>query len=866
MLVPPLISNLIPQSRSYEPPREFRAEYLGSETDNYFGGYLGYLMVSDKTGGKFGTLPSESSKTNENIYKKVIGWLPQVSKRQRLPGSFSCKGYNEEERLSVPFTKSFETTEKMLEAYKKLNPRNYNGFDNSMCYWVRDPELFEITDVQMDDMRKPLKVKGTGWTRSYRMKTQGIMIQAAALSRASNFQFPHDLLYTNDTDPVVLPQTLAPFPLTLKFDYLPQNKNSSGPKSGFSMTFNWLFASLVLSLLTPLFTQRPVLERSEGLVDLATMMGLSRIAHWLGHLVLDFSIYLFYYILILIIAAASSKDVILAMLHPWVLFSCLVYGVTCVFTSYFFSFFFRSPRTALIMSYIYALVQIAIVAVFNFLLTPVTSNFPAFLMIWPSFNFYRLTWIGMLQASYEVHMPAYTPVLRDSFLALFFETIILVLIVFLLDRYAPTKMGHRGTSLNLITDFFLDVYGKFKKLIRRKKVRRNGEYLDDHDSGSSSDDLEDSIENGALLRSSGSDMGSEVYKGSVKIDPRVAQEKQMIRNGQTGDAVMVLRDVRKVYAEGSKKFTAVAGVSFALREGDCFGLLGPNGAGKSTLVAIMSGILTPTSGSVTIAKSKGRCAIGLCPQDDLFYADLTVEEHLLFYSRLKGKGKGEDQAAVDQILADVSMQNERRLRASSLSGGQKRRLSVASALCGDPMVVFLDEPSSSLDPGSRIGLWEIIQSVSKTRCTLLTTHSMDEAEILCSRIGIIKDGHMVCLGSSSQLKNTYGEGYKLQLLMTPAADPQNILKNIASIAPSAFIVSQKHDLLSIQLGQNVLLSTVSSIVEKHKKEWSISEWSLARNGLDEVFLSIVEDRGASPSAFGYGTNIEADHAESSMDV
>lgn len=831
MIIPPIILNVFKGSfggscsyRSFGYPSYSRCNRIFGDT-SYF---APILTVDDTVDKQLGTLALNYSLRNSTLYQGLLGRLPQL-KVYTYASSYCTVPSPIQPYVDYasPYTESFSSPSAMLSRARYLS-------QESMCYdWERSSSI-HLKSLDADyGATTPIKMDVDFWEPNYRPSdTCGpLALKTLLLGRIMNYTYDN----TNRAMSQYYSQIwYAPMPTVNIFDGTDPNARADAPKNGFGLTFYWIFSMLVLSFLTPMFTQRPVIERADGLVDLSIMMGLSRIAHWLGHLTLDFIIYIFFYILILIVAAASAGYAILAMVQPWVIFACLFYGITCIFTAYLISFIFRSPRAALVMSYIFALVQFAIAAVFNMILTDTTSNLPGLLMAWPSFNFFRVTYVGLLAASYPTHHAEYTPVLRNAFIALVGETIILVAIVFALDRWLPTKLGHRGSTLNLITDGLLDLFRKLKHKCNGRKSLKADQYDDD------SDEAADSL----LFDSEEVKLG-----GNIKKDPRVQEERRRVVSGNTEGAVMVIREVRKIYAEGAKRFTALGGISFALQPGDCFGLLGPNGAGKSTLVAIMSGILAATSGSVTVAKSSERCAIGLCPQDDLYYADLTVEEHLLYYSRIKGKGRGEDLLAVASILADVSMQNERRLRASSLSGGQKRRLSVASALCGDPMVVFLDEPSSSLDPGSRIGLWEIIQSVSQSRCTLLTTHSMDEAEVLCNRIGIIKDGHMVCLGSSSQLKNLYGEGYKLELTLTPGIDiDDQIMPALqAKVAPEAVVVSQKYGHVTVQLGSEATLSQVTQLLETQKKALGIHRWSLSRNGLDEVFLSIVEDRGAMPS-------------------
>ena len=148
-------------------------------------------------------------------------------------------------------------------------------------------------------------------------------------------------------------------------------------------------------------------------------------------------------------------------------------------------------------------------------------------------------------------------------------------------------------------------------------------------------------------------------------------------------------------------------------------------------------------------------------QFDILWPDLTVKEHLLFYARLKGISLSQEQAVVKQAMSEVYLKKFADLKTKELSGGMKRRLSVAISLVGDPQVVFLDEPTTGLDPENRRQLWDILSQCKGKRALILTTHSMEEADVLCDRIGIINKGNMKCIGNQTHLKNKFGSGYQL---------------------------------------------------------------------------------------------------------
>ncbi|KAF9214178.1 hypothetical protein BGZ59_004164 [Podila verticillata] len=219
---------------------------------------------------------------------------------------------------------------------------------------------------------------------------------------------------------------------------------------------------------------------------------------------------------------------------------------------------------------------------------------------------------------------------------------------------------------------------------------------------------------------------------------------------------------------------ALKGLYFGLERNTVLGLLGPNGAGKSTLIHLLTGLYSPTAGTAHVAgadirtnMSKVHAKIGVCPQHDILWGDLTVADHLLFYSRLRGIPPSLEQQAVTFALASVSLTKFRDRPVKGLSGGEKRRVSISIALLGDNEVIFLDEPSTGLDPAVRRIIWDIIQRVKIDRTVVLTTHSMEEADILSDRIAIMTAGRLRCIGTSLHLKDLYGTGFRLDLTSKP---------------------------------------------------------------------------------------------------
>ncbi|XP_043113282.1 phospholipid-transporting ATPase ABCA1b [Puntigrus tetrazona] len=230
-----------------------------------------------------------------------------------------------------------------------------------------------------------------------------------------------------------------------------------------------------------------------------------------------------------------------------------------------------------------------------------------------------------------------------------------------------------------------------------------------------------------------------------------------------------IKNLVKVYRHGKK--LAVDGLTLGFYEGQITSFLGHNGAGKTTTMSILTGLFPPTSGTAYIMGkdirselSSIRRSLGVCPQHNVLFSMLTVEEHIWFYARLKGLSEEDVKAEMEQILTDTGLPHKRKSRTSQLSGGMQRKLSVALAFVGGSKVVILDEPTAGVDPYARRGIWDLLLKYRTGRTILLSTHHMDEADILGDRIAIISHGKLCCVGSSLFLKTQLGTGYYLTLV------------------------------------------------------------------------------------------------------
>ena len=230
----------------------------------------------------------------------------------------------------------------------------------------------------------------------------------------------------------------------------------------------------------------------------------------------------------------------------------------------------------------------------------------------------------------------------------------------------------------------------------------------------------------------------------------------------------------------SKRFgtvEAVAGITFSVREGEIVGFLGPNGAGKTTTMRILAGIFPPTSGEVRVAGHDPlreplacRRAVGYFPEYAPFYPELSVVGYLRLVARLKRLPPGSRGGAVARVLADCGLESVARRRVGTLSKGYRQRVGLAQALCGDPPILILDEPTIGLDPAQVVEIRELVRSLRGTRTVLFSSHILSEVEALCERVIVIAGGRIVGEGTPAELAARVGRRQRVVLRVHGAAD------------------------------------------------------------------------------------------------
>ncbi|KAG5484800.1 hypothetical protein LSCM1_06626 [Leishmania martiniquensis] len=322
--------------------------------------------------------------------------------------------------------------------------------------------------------------------------------------------------------------------------------------------------------------------------------------------------------------------------------------------------------------------------------------------------------------------------------------------------------------------------------------------------------------------------------------------------------------IRKEYRRGGKRFVAVNNLYWGMREGEISVLLGHNGAGKTTVLNMMTGMVEPDEGdcyiygsSVRTQLSEVRRQIGYCPQHNILWPELTCRDHLEFFGRIKGLKGWELENAVCRMLYETDLLEKIDQPAKRLSGGMKRRLSIAIAFVGGSRLVLLDEPTAGLDVGARRQTWELLRRMSEAHTLLLTTHYMDEADLLGHKIGIMSQGRLKCSGSSLFLKSRLGGGYCIVISVDPELDPDAVDDVVLGAVDGASVLRRNGCELTYELPARsanrfpALLDEIDSVEAD-----GIRGYSLAATTLEEVFLKVSEEDVAGRSEAAEQENVE----------
>ncbi|XP_073988191.1 phospholipid-transporting ATPase ABCA1-like isoform X9 [Rhodnius prolixus] len=336
------------------------------------------------------------------------------------------------------------------------------------------------------------------------------------------------------------------------------------------------------------------------------------------------------------------------------------------------------------------------------------------------------------------------------------------------------------------------------------------------------------------------------------------------------NAGVIVNSLRKVFRNGK---VAVNDISIKFYEGQITSFLGHNGAGKTTTISMLTGLFPPTSGTAVINgfdirtdMNKVRNNLGLCPQHNVLFNRLTVEEHLWFYGMLRcGSSRKAEMIKneIEEMLVDLGLPHKRDALSSTLSGGMQRKLSVAVAFIGGSRTIILDEPTSGVDPYSRRSIWELLIKYKRGKTVILTTHYMDEADLLGDRIAIIANGKLICCGTSLFLKRTFGSGYHLTIerasytLNAPSegqvegnqkkspnnSSVEDLTKLIQQSVPSAeFLEHIGNEVLYVLPEKDISrLSALCNSLDVNLSNYKIVSYGVSDTSLEEIFIRVAEE-------------------------
>jgi len=326
--------------------------------------------------------------------------------------------------------------------------------------------------------------------------------------------------------------------------------------------------------------------------------------------------------------------------------------------------------------------------------------------------------------------------------------------------------------------------------------------------------------------------------------PEILSEMNRVKDSENKDPIKAIH-IKKIYPNGCM---AVKDITFGVAGGEIFGLLGPNGAGKSTAFSIITGMFRRTAGRIELNGvsidndlTEVQKEIGICPQFNSLWDNVLVGEHLAIFCKIKGIKGEKIKNCVYSIANSLQLQEHIHKRASILSGGTKRKLCAGISMLSNPSIIFLDEPSTGLDPLAKRYLWASLRRIALERkaAIILTTHSMEEAEELCTRVGIMINGKFVCLGPLNYLKNTYGSGYKI----TIAHPAKDLTQQIESWFAGVEKQEESSQAVTYRIpNESFVFSKAFEELEKLKQAFIISDYSIYNTSLEQVFIKFSKDQ------------------------
>ena len=632
-----------------------------------------------------------------------------------------------------------------------------------------------------------------------------------------------------------------------------------------------------VSLLMPLFIYNIVLEKERQLIEIMRINGLKMRNYWIGTFIYNYIIY----IITMVLFILNGKYIFCISLFKETSFLLLfltifIWGFGQIGLAFFYQSFLSDSRTASIIGYLLTSCIIATFSVFNIAFFALPREAPYIFNFFPTYAICRIFYYFSFNCGCNSCIEKFEGInseLRHALLYMMIGSIFFIILGIYLNEVLPKKYGILKNPLFCITDEI--------KYCQHNNITLGKDNIEEKEESSYNNILND---NNNPLKD------KEIEKELIFVENIIKKGENELKKYP-----LVCSKLTKIYSSNAKSKNpekknkkSLNNFTLCLKENEIFGLLGPNGAGKTTFFSILTGIYELTSGNAfirghSIKRELERCheLIGYCPQFDFLWEDLSVENTLLFYSKIKNRENSIINSRVEKVLQDIKLTKYRKHLVRELSGGMKRRLSLGIALISEPPIIFLDEPTTGLDPKNKRKIWDILLHCKGNRCMILTTHLMDEAEMLCDRIGIIAEGKLKCLGALYKLKAEYGKGLKLCINLKPYIYENNINKyndilkekrdrKIGFIFDKSAIIEQiqKDELRIEKLKQflDEIYHKNCKLIEKHrsaaifkieskvfnpeilftkleesKTELEISNWSITQVNLEDIFITLTKN-------------------------
>ncbi|XP_053658365.1 phospholipid-transporting ATPase ABCA3-like [Anopheles marshallii] len=640
---------------------------------------------------------------------------------------------------------------------------------------------------------------------------------------ALNFMYNAIIKSINTNFEITIINKPLPFKAETRFTQL-----QAGNNLGFQISFNTGFA---MSFIAALYIMFYIKERTSRAKLLQFVSGINVFTFWIVSFVWDFFTYVITALIYIATLAAFQEE-------GWASFEelgrvflvLIVFGLAFLPVTYLFSYWFEVPATGFVKMMIVNIFSgtIFFTAVFllgfdGFDLKDVANGLEWAFMIFPLFSLSQsLSNINVLSTTESVCREQCT----EETAALCSQEYICSLLPQCCDTnifsWETTGINRQLMYMGVVGLVgFLILMGIEFRVVERMLKRRK--------------------------RSSGTALPP--ASEDPTIDGDVWEEKRRVKSlsdGEVSNTNLVINELTKYYG----KFLAVNQLSVSVEGSECFGLLGVNGAGKTSTFKMLTGDENISAGEAWVKGislksnlNQVHKVIGYCPQFDALLEDLTGRETLKIFALLRGIPKHEIGFETLRLAEELNFMKHIDKRVKEYSGGNKRKLSTALALLANPAVVYLDEPTTGMDPGAKRHLWNVIIDVKKAgKSIVLTSHSMEECEALCTRLAIMVNGEFKCIGSTQHLKNKFSKGYFLTIKLNRTGDGSTansdpVKQFVAHNFSQAVLKEEYHDSLTYHITQSELKwSTMFGLMEQAKKTLDIEDYALGQTSLEQVFL------------------------------